>query len=224
MATSEPVILEVLIHVKGRLRVDANTASINCFVYAVISPILEFFINTTGRRNLLLQSREAIISTNGKSDEGIGDSEIDDSGMDRKEKIVVVEATKVDTTEVDTTEVDTTKVDTTKVDREEFILVVELNRFSTDLAMMQCIFTMKDAYDINGGGEIFGFVTTGREWRMIRYDGHSFEKSEEMVILLDEMISKRRQSLRGYSDVVDCIYAALSKGGTKKKDNQNGVC
>jgi hypothetical protein len=33
---------------------------------------------------------------------------------------------------------------------------------------------MKDMRDVNDGGEVYGFVTTGETWRMLKYDGKSF--------------------------------------------------
>ncbi|KAF8429349.1 hypothetical protein BGX38DRAFT_1334627 [Terfezia claveryi] len=49
--------------------------------------------------------------------------------------------------------------------------------------MKQCFLAIKDMRDSNGGGEVFGFVTTGSHWRMVQYDGALFEMSEEMTIL-----------------------------------------
>jgi hypothetical protein len=48
--------------------------------------------------------------------------------------------------------------------------------------MNQCLLAMKDTRDINGGGEVYGFVTTGKAWRMLKYDGTSFELTEKIDV------------------------------------------
>jgi len=44
----------------------------------------------------------------------------------------------------------------------------------------QCFLSRKDMSDNNGEGEVYGLVTTGKGWQMLKYDGVSFK----MVILL----------------------------------------
>ena len=100
-------------------------------------------------------------------------------------------------------------MDLIEVDIEKFIFVVEAKRSSLGQAMKQCLLAMKDMHDNNRGG---GFVTTGMSWRMIRYDGRSFQKSEEMIILFDAMGLYPQRWMDGYSVIVDCVYAALSNG------------
>ncbi|RPB22785.1 hypothetical protein L211DRAFT_765697, partial [Terfezia boudieri ATCC MYA-4762] len=101
-------------------------------------------------------------------------------------------------------------VDFIELKRKEYILIVEAKRSSVGQAMKQCLLAMRDMHDNNGRqGTIYGFVTTGRDWRMISYDGESFQKSEEMVILFDAMGSDRQRWMDSYSFVVECIYFAL---------------
>ncbi|KAF8458055.1 hypothetical protein BGX38DRAFT_1265349 [Terfezia claveryi] len=158
-ATKEEVYKEI----KRFLRIaeedpDIKEASINHLVYGVVSPVLEYYIDTTGRETVQLRSEKELLSTD------------DDPG--REEEHVVV--------------------DLIELKREEYILIVEAKRSSV--------------------GTIYGFVTTGKCWRMIIYDGESFQKSEEMVVLFDAMGSDRQRWMDSYSVVVECNYFALGHG------------
>lgn len=64
---------------------------------------------------------------------------------------------------------------------------------------------MKDAGDNNGGGEVYGFVTTGDTWRILKND-RKFQMTNKIDILFDT--KKRRDG----SLLVDCMYA-VSNGG-----------
>ncbi|KAF8538493.1 hypothetical protein BDD12DRAFT_152826 [Trichophaea hybrida] len=70
-------------------------------------------------------------------------------------------------------------VDIISVMEEMFVFVIEAKRSSFGEAMKQCLLTMKDMRDNNGGGRVYGFVTTGESWRMLRYDGTSFALRED---------------------------------------------
>ncbi|KAF8453100.1 hypothetical protein BGX38DRAFT_1259208 [Terfezia claveryi] len=110
-------------------------------------------------------------------------------------------------------------VDLIQVRSEDFIVIVETKRASLGQAMKQGFLAMKDMRDNNnnGGGEVFGFITTGSNWRMVKYDGASFEMSEEMTILFKTMGSDRQRRIDSHSIVVECIYFALSHGGMEWK-------
>ncbi|KAF8435259.1 hypothetical protein BGX38DRAFT_1145658 [Terfezia claveryi] len=108
-------------------------------------------------------------------------------------------------------------VDLIQVRREDFILIVEAKRSSLGQAMKQCLLAMKDMCDNNDVGEVFGFVTTGKSWKMLKYNGASFEMSEDMLILFDRMASERQRWMDSHSIVVECIYFALSHGGMEGK-------
>ena len=59
-------------------------------------------------------------------------------------------------------------VDLMQVRIEEFILIVEAKRSSLGQAMKQCLLAMKDMHDNNSVGEVYGFVTTGKSWKMLK--------------------------------------------------------
>ncbi|KAF8456127.1 hypothetical protein BDZ91DRAFT_745830 [Kalaharituber pfeilii] len=109
-------------------------------------------------------------------------------------------------------------IDEIYVTEEKFILIVETKRLYLAEALKQCLLAMKDMgnrIDIYGG-EVYGFVTTGETWRMLRYDGTSFEKTE----CIDVLRGKRDRCLwmENHSILVDCMYVALSSGGIVKHE------
>ncbi|KAF8462726.1 hypothetical protein BDZ91DRAFT_328309 [Kalaharituber pfeilii] len=110
-------------------------------------------------------------------------------------------------------------VDKISVTEDEFLLIIEAKRTSTGKAMRQCLLAMKDAWDSNsGGGNLYGFVTTGELWNMVEYDGTSFRKTEMMVALFDSMEENRCRWMKDHSAVVDCIFMALMNGGRVVRD------
>ncbi|KAF8420079.1 hypothetical protein EV426DRAFT_613370 [Tirmania nivea] len=97
---------------------------------------------------------------------------------------------------------------------ERFILVVEAKRSSLRQALKQCLLALKGMGDNNGdGSKVYGFITTGKPWQMIEYDGVSFRMTEEMFVLFLRMDRDQKRWMREFSVVVDCIYFALDHGG-----------
>lgn len=78
--------------------------------------------------------------------------------------------------------------------------------------MEQCLLAMKDMRDSNGRGKVYGFITNGKSWQMLGYDGASFQMTEEMVVLFHTMDGDKERWIRDYSVLVDCMYAALNSG------------
>lgn len=109
-------------------------------------------------------------------------------------------------------------VDLVSVAEEQFVLMVEGKRSSLGQAERQRLLSLKDMGDKNGGGEVYGFTTTGESWRMFKYDGVSFWKTEKMDVVFDTMDDDKERWMKDYSILVDCIYVALSNGGIVKKD------
>ncbi|KAF8427841.1 hypothetical protein EV426DRAFT_699917 [Tirmania nivea] len=101
---------------------------------------------------------------------------------------------------------------------ERNILIIEAKRESLGAVMGQCLLAMKDLRDGNKGGVIYGFVTTGDVWRMLSYDGATFQITDKLFMVFDLMCNYKDKWMREYSLVVDCLYAALSKGGVKEED------
>ncbi|KAH8147934.1 uncharacterized protein LAJ45_08035 [Morchella importuna] len=65
---------------------------------------------------------------------------------------------------------------------------------------------MKDMRDNNGGGEVYGFVTTGETWRMLRYDDISFKMTRKIEVLFEGMGQEKGLWMKDYSALVDCIF------------------
>ncbi|RPB18614.1 hypothetical protein L211DRAFT_815272, partial [Terfezia boudieri ATCC MYA-4762] len=108
-------------------------------------------------------------------------------------------------------------IDRIEVSEEKFVLIIEAKKSNTGEAIKQCLLSLKDAWDNNGQGEVFGFITTGRHWQMARYDGISFVMTEEFTALFRTMEHSQKRWIDNYSDVVDCLYFALSKGVVAKE-------
>jgi len=78
--------------------------------------------------------------------------------------------------------------------------------------MKQCVLSMKDARNKNGGGEVYGFVTTGESWQMLKYNGASFQMTRKIDVLFNGMDQEGKLWMKDNSVLVDCMYVALSNG------------
>ena len=105
--------------------------------------------------------------------------------------------------------------DRISVSEKKFVLIVEAH--SVGEAMKRCLLLLKDARDNNGEGEVYGFVTTGQMWQMIRYDGASFTMTRVITAVFGGMDEDRVEWVRGSLVLVDCVIAASSNGGVAKK-------
>ncbi|KAF8544769.1 hypothetical protein BDD12DRAFT_814675 [Trichophaea hybrida] len=94
-----------------------------------------------------------------------------------------------------------------------FIVVIEVKRSSIGEAMKQCLLAMKDMRNNNKEGKVYGLITTGDDWRMLRYDGSKFLMTDKFMVLFDTMRDRKEKWMTENSILVDYIYAALSNGG-----------
>ncbi|KAG0632804.1 hypothetical protein HOY80DRAFT_731632 [Tuber brumale] len=92
------------------------------------------------------------------------------------------------------------------------LVVVEAKKTSLGEAMKQCFLSLKDMWDCNGGGTVYGFVTMGDFWRMVSFDG-TFKKSQVVGLLFETMAEEEERWMADYSILVDCLNVALSNGG-----------
>ena len=107
-------------------------------------------------------------------------------------------------------------VDRIEITEERYILIIEAKRESLGAAMSQCLLAMKDMGDQNHGDVVYGFITTGDSWRMLRYDSdRSFLVTNKIETVFDTMGRDEEKWMREFSVIVDCVYAAL---GEVKKD------
>ena len=63
--------------------------------------------------------------------------------------------------------------------------MINRKRASVGVAVKQCVLSMKDMGDSNHGGVVYGFATTGVSWRMLSYDGASFQVSEKVEAVFE---------------------------------------
>ncbi|RPB24990.1 hypothetical protein L211DRAFT_784112 [Terfezia boudieri ATCC MYA-4762] len=104
-------------------------------------------------------------------------------------------------------------IDGIQVIEERYILIIEAKRELLGTAMGQCLLAMKDMSDSNHGGVVYGFVTTGDSWRMLRYDTSegSFLVTNKIEAVFDTMGREKERWMSSFSVIVDCLYA-LSNG------------
>jgi len=95
--------------------------------------------------------------------------------------------------------------------QQNFVSIVEAKKVSLGEARKQCFLSMRDMQENNGGGTIYGFITTGDSWRMVSYDG-TFKITEKMELLFDTMDEDKQRWMEDYSVLVDCLNVALSNG------------
>lgn len=64
-----------------------------------------------------------------------------------------------------------------------------------------------------GGGVVFGFVTTGEQWQMLRFGGQVFTQTDTFNVLFRGMAKNKERWTKEGAIVVDCILATLRSGG-----------
>lgn len=106
-------------------------------------------------------------------------------------------------------------VDRIDIMEERYILIIEAKRELLGSAMGQCLLALKDMGDRNHGGVVYGFVTTGDSWRMLRHDvsDGSFLVTDKIAAAFDTMGRYEKKWMEDYSVIVDCVYAALGDDG-----------
>ncbi|RPA94614.1 hypothetical protein L873DRAFT_1700785 [Choiromyces venosus 120613-1] len=95
----------------------------------------------------------------------------------------------------------------------KFVFVVEAKKSSVRQAKRQCLLALKDIWDNNGGGIVYGFVTSGEQWQMIRYDGMALTQTYRFQVLFQNMGQEKEIWMKEASVIVDCIHTALRSGG-----------
>jgi len=103
------------------------------------------------------------------------------------------------------------------VAEEKFVLVIEAKRTSIGQPIKKLLLAMKDAWDSNGGGLVYGFVTTGQHWQVLSYDGYRGRRHAKLLWYLMGWMRAKAWMKEG-SVLVDCMFVALSDGGIVKKD------
>ncbi|KAG0642390.1 hypothetical protein HOY80DRAFT_639808 [Tuber brumale] len=103
-------------------------------------------------------------------------------------------------------------MDLRSYNQKKYVLAVEAKNTSVGEAIKHCFLALKDMWDYNGGGTVYGFVTQGDSWRMISFDG-TFMLSKKIELLFDDMDENEEEWMADYSTIVECFNVALSNGG-----------
>ena len=74
-------------------------------------------------------------------------------------------------------------VDMIGVGDQKYVFIVEAKKSSVGEAKIQCLLPMNDMQSINGGGVVFGFVTSGQQWQMIRFDDENYIQTNTFDVL-----------------------------------------
>lgn len=97
-------------------------------------------------------------------------------------------------------------MDRISMSQEKFVVVMEVRGSSLGEAMKQCLLAMRD----NNEGEVYGFVTTGDTWRMLKNDG-KFQMRNKIDILFDTMGEGKERWMKDYSALADCRVKASNR-------------
>ena len=105
-------------------------------------------------------------------------------------------------------------MDWVSVGERKYVAIVEAKKSSLGEARKQCFLAMRDSWDYNGGGTIYGFITMGDSWRMVSYDG-KFTISEKIELIFDSMAIDKARWMLHYSILIDCLNVAFSNGAKR---------
>lgn len=161
--------------------------NINDLVYSIVITIIAEFKRKSGLLNLQLQRGRHVITRKPYYPEY----------EEAEEEFVVV--------------------DQLSVTEEMYVLIIEVKSSSFEEALKHCLLALKDARDNNREGAVYGFVTNGETWRMLSYDGTSFQVTRKFDVLFRGMDRDKLMWMMKFSLVVDCLYVALKNGGVGRE-------
>jgi len=87
-------------------------------------------------------------------------------------------------------------VDMVGIGNQKSLFVVEVGKSSVREAKKHCLLVMKGLGSINGQGMVYGFVTTGEQWQMLRYNGKDFIQTPNFQVLFQGRNKTRRDRCR----------------------------
>jgi len=103
--------------------------------------------------------------------------------------------------------------------KDNVVVVIQPKNTLVGQVMKLAWLTLKAARDSNNEGIVYGFVTTGLQWKMLSYDGVSFRSTPNFTVVLNEMEEYKTPWVKEGSLIVDCMVAALMNGGIMRKAN-----
>ena len=105
-------------------------------------------------------------------------------------------------------------VDKISIKKQSFVLIIEGDLDCHRDMIKLCCLMMRDMWNNNRKGEVYGFVTSGDIWKIMRYDGTTFQMAEKFYAKFSSMGKAKDRWMKENSILVDCITAALRSGGT----------
>ncbi|KAG0131846.1 hypothetical protein HOY82DRAFT_645559 [Tuber indicum] len=108
-------------------------------------------------------------------------------------------------------------VDKISTKQRSLALIIESKRNVLGYAIRQCLLAMHNMFGLNGEGKVYGFVTTGEQWRMLSYDGITFQITDTFLAVFGRILEQKSLWMEEYSVVVECLLIALRSGGIVKK-------
>jgi len=66
--------------------------------------------------------------------------------------------------------------------------------------------------------DVYGLVTTGVYWRMVKYDGKMFVMSDIFELVFNTMARNKERWMKNCSGLIDCLLFVLTNEGPVVKD------
>ena len=110
-------------------------------------------------------------------------------------------------------EKDTISTDFIGVGDRKYVFVVEAAKSSIGQAKRACMLALKEMGDNNPGGVIYGLVTSGDVWQIIRYQREIFTQTDPVQAVFRAMEHDKAKWFKESSIIVDCLDAALRSEG-----------
>jgi len=108
-------------------------------------------------------------------------------------------------------------VDNISIKEHRFVLVIECKESALGHGIRQCLLALYDMFCLNRReGKLYGFVTTGEQWRMVTYDGTTLQMTDPFFALFGKLRQEKQRWMEEFSVVVDCLLIALHNAGTQK--------
>ena len=110
-------------------------------------------------------------------------------------------------------ELDTISTNFIGVKGRKFVFVVEAAMLSIGQAKRGCMLALKEMGDNNPGGVVYGLVTSGDVWQIIRYQREIFTQTDPIEVVFRTMERNKAKWLKESSIIVNFLHAALRSEG-----------
>ena len=110
-------------------------------------------------------------------------------------------------------ELDTISTNFIGIKGHKFVFVAEAAKSSIGQAKRGCMLTLKEMGDNNPGGVIYGLVTSGDVWQIIRYQREIFTQTNSIQVAFRTMEHDKAKWLKESSIIVDFLDTALRSEG-----------